>query len=294
MSDVEENFEDQLPLEGVGQTLRRAREKNRMSLEQLAAETRIPQRHLELIEAGDFAGLPARTYAIGFSRSYAKAVGLDDRLIADQVRAELAETGSSDRGRTVGFEPGDPARIPTRGLAWLSALAAILLLVGGFAYFRDYFMPGAGPGPLQEAPAVTPAAQAAGTALAEPINPAGPVVFTALEDGVWVRFYDAAGTRLMEKEMSKGESYTVPADVEGPRLWTGRPDALEITIGGEPVPKLAEEDQIMRDVAIGAQALLARQAPAAASGTVSSAPAGGAAPENAAPAGAVTPGAAAN
>lgn len=270
MSDVDENFENQLPLEGAGQMLRRAREKAKMSLEQLAAETRIPQRHLELIEAGDFTGLPARTYAIGFSRSYAKVVGLDDRVIADQVRAELAQAGSDDRGRTPGFEPGDPARIPTRGLAWLSALAAVLLLVGGFAYFRDYFMPGAGPGPLTEpapqqvvAPPAAPGAQDA-------INPEGPVVFTALEDGVWVRFYDAAGTRLMEKEMAKGETYTVPGDVEGPRLWTGRPDALAISIGGKPVNKLAEDDQIMRDVAISAQALLARDAagavPVAASG----------------------------
>lgn len=258
MSDVDENFENQLPLEGAGQVLRRAREKAKMSLAQMAAETRIPQRHLELIEAGDFAGLPARTYAIGFSRSYAKVVGLDDRVIADQVRAELAETGSEDRNRTSGFEPGDPARIPTRGLAWLSALAAILLLVGGFAYFRDYFMPGAGPGPLTE-PAPQQVAAPPDTAGAQDaINPEGPVVFTALEDGVWVRFYDAAGTRLMEKEMSKGENYTIPADVEGPRLWTGRPDALAISIGGKPVPKLAEDDQIMRDVPISAQALLER------------------------------------
>ena len=69
-----------------GERLRRAREAAGMSLQQVAAETRIPQRHLKLIEAGDFAALPARTSAIGFSKNFAKAVGLDDRGAIEQGR----------------------------------------------------------------------------------------------------------------------------------------------------------------------------------------------------------------
>ena len=78
----------ELPLMGVGERLRRAREAAGKSLAEIAAETRIPQRHLTLIEDGAFDALPARTYAVGFSRSYASAVGLDPRAIADEVRAE--------------------------------------------------------------------------------------------------------------------------------------------------------------------------------------------------------------
>lgn len=65
----------------------------------------------------------------------------------------------------------------------------------------------------------------------------------------------------MEKQMSLNESFTVPADVVGPLIWTARPDALSITVGGKPVPKLAEELQTMRDVPVSAEALLARSAP---------------------------------
>jgi hypothetical protein len=270
MADVENRAEydsadGTLPLDTAGFLLRRAREKAKLTIEQVSAETRIGHRHLALIEQGDFDGLPGRTYAIGFSRSYAKAVGLDDKKIAAMVRAELAEGGQGDQGSSGGFEPGDPARIPTRGLAWLSALAAILLIAGGFAYFRDYFMPGSGPGPLvAEAPAAMRAApQAAGAADADATNPqAGDeVVFTSLENGIWVKFYDGEGNRLMEKQMSLNESFTVPADVVGPLIWTARPDALSITVGGKPVPKLAEELQTMRDVPVSAEALLARSAP---------------------------------
>ena len=86
-------------------------------------------------------------------------------------------------------------------------------------------------------------------------------MFTALADGVWVKFYDASGKQLMQKEMAKGERYTVPADAQGPQVWTGRPYALGITVGGKPVPKLSEADEIVRDVPVTPEALLARGKP---------------------------------
>ena len=84
------------------------------------------------------------------------------------------------------------------------------------------------------------------------------VVFTALEDGSWIGFYDASGKMLMGRQMMKGESYTVPADAEGPVVETGRPYAFDITIGGKPVPKLSEEAIVVSDVPVSAAALLAR------------------------------------
>jgi len=261
-----------LPLDTAGIVLRRAREEAGLTIEQVSAETRISQRHLRQIEEGNFGGMPGRTYAIGFSRSYAKAVGLDDKNIAAMVRAELAEIGHNDSGNTAGFEPGDPARIPTRGLAWLSALAAILLIVGGFAYFRDYFIPGSGPGALvAEAPVAAPETQPVDGSGTPTAKTGGAVVFTSLEDGIWVKFYDAEGNRLMERQMALNESFTIPADADGPLIWTARPDALAITVGGKPVPKLAEELQTLRDVPVSAEALLARSGPSQQSPTPSTA-----------------------
>ena len=80
-------------------------------------------------------------------------------------------------------------------------------------------------------------------------------------DETWVKFYDASGERLYEAQMNTGDTYTVPSDAEGPQIWTGRPYALAITIGGRPVPKLSEEDEVVRDVPVTAEALLARPAP---------------------------------
>jgi cytoskeleton protein RodZ len=264
MEDEADVLNEQLPLDSAGMRLRRAREEAKLTVEQIAAETRIPQRHIQTLESGDYARLPSRAYAIGFSRSYAKTVGLDEREITDQVRLELSRASGEQRGEGPKYEPGDPARVPSRGLAWLTALAAVLLLVGGFSFYRSYFAPGLGPAPLTDSAEETagPATAQAAVATTTTANTAAPaggeVVFTAIEDGVWVKFYDASGAQLMQKQMASGESYTVPGDAEGPLVWTGRPDALRITVGGRDVPKLAEQQRIMRDVPVTASALLAR------------------------------------
>lgn len=248
----------------TGDRLRAAREKMGLTIEQVAAETRISERHLSHIEAGDFAGLPARAYAVGFSRSYARLVGLDEHEIARDVRAELGtlEGGGMARPRT--FEPGDPARVPSARLAWIAALAGLAIFAAGSVFLWRSFVAPAGELPWltrdEPPPAASASANAASPAApAAPASvPAGPVVFTALEEGVWVKFYDRGGNQLLQKHLAKGERYTVPADADGPQLWTGRPDALAIEIGGKPVAKLAETQGIMKDVPVTAAALLAR------------------------------------
>ena len=87
----------------------------------------------------------------------------------------------------------------------------------------------------------------------------------------WVKFYDASGAELYQAQMGEGESFTIPRDAEGPQVWTGRPYAPAITVGGRPVPKLSEEDEIVRDVPVSAEALLTRgQAGSAAPGATPS------------------------
>lgn len=249
------------PAPGPGERLRLAREDAGLSLAQVAVETRIPQRHLEVIEAGDFGALPARTYAIGFAKTFARAVGLDENEIANAVRTELAKRDAVPATRPATFEPGDPARVPGSNIIWIATAAVLALLVIGYFGYNSMFAPAA------ELPSLLPEEQPTSKASAAPTPaqpaPAAsePVVFTALEPGVWVRFYDASGTQLLQKELAQGETYTVPANAQGPLLWTGRPDALKITVGGREIPRLADRQQIVKDVPVSAAALLARPSP---------------------------------
>jgi cytoskeleton protein RodZ len=242
-----------------GATLRAARAALGLDLAHIAAETRIPVRHLESIEADDFESLPSRAYAIGFSRTFAKAVGLDAAKITDAVRAELADGSMRRTVPSSAMEPGDPARLPSTGLAWAAAAAALVLAIGVFAFYNSYFAAGTEPGPLPTPDPATTATPAAPAPVANAVAE-GPVVLTALEDGVWVRLYEEGGERLTERTLLTGESLEVPVTATDPRINTGRPDALSVTMGGQPIAKLSDRRQTISGMAVSAAALAARTA----------------------------------
>jgi cytoskeletal protein RodZ len=246
-----------LDMDRPGDKLRRGREALGLSLQEVATRTRVPIRQLEVLERNDFAALPGIPYAVGFARAYARAVDMDETAIAQDVRAELGSDSHANRYEA--FEPADPARVPPRALAWTAALIAVLLAVGYGVWRTQIFTPAdepavvadAGtPAPVQGRPAATP----------RPAPTDGPVVLTATDD-VWLRIYDQAGERLLQKQMAKGESFTVPANANNPMILTGRPDALAVTVGGKPVPPLGTAERTIADFPISAAALLARPAP---------------------------------
>lgn len=245
------------PVGGAGAQLRAAREALRLDLAHIAAETRIPVRHLEAIENGNFEALPSRAYAIGLSRTFAKAVGLDAAAITDVVRSELADGSMRRTAPSSGMEPGDPARLPSTGLAWAGVLAALVFAIGAFAFYNSYFGAGTEPGSL------TPAPQASTTPVVQPDSvPVAPVVggevVLIAEEDVWVRIYEEGGERLLERELAKGERFVVPSDASAPLINTARPDLLAITVGGTPVPKLSDRPATLSAVPISAAALQAR------------------------------------
>src|SRR3954467_11518319 len=121
----EELVETEVPT--VGERLKAAREEKGLSLEDIAAQTRIPQRHLESIEVANWDNLPAPTYTTGFAKSYASAVGLDRTEIGEQLRAEMGGQRSPTAPAEV-FEPADPARTMPKSLVF-GTIAAVIVLV---------------------------------------------------------------------------------------------------------------------------------------------------------------------
>jgi len=65
-------------MEALGEFFHHAREQQGLSLEQVASQTRIQQRHLQALEEEDYASLPAKVFTKGFVRSYARTLGLDE------------------------------------------------------------------------------------------------------------------------------------------------------------------------------------------------------------------------
>jgi cytoskeletal protein RodZ len=265
----------------VGERLRVAREAKGMSLDDVAALTRVPTRHLQHIEDGDWDSLPAITYSVGFARAYANAVGLDGRQIGSDLRNHLGAPQASSAAAP--YEPADPARVPPRSLALIAAVIAILL-VGAYVIWRGSAV---GDGdPQTEAAAVDtpivgqPKAAQRAAAGARPGLPAatGPVVLTATDE-VWLRVSDANGPVLMERTMKAGESYQLPPTVQRPLLRAGRPDALRVMVGQTAIPQLGPSGRPIGNVSLLASDLVARLQAAPGAGTPPAAPQPGFSPQ---------------
>jgi len=115
----------------VGEQLRAARERQGITLEDVAARTRIPTRHLQSLEESAWDRLPAPTYSIGFAKSYATVVGLERNDIGDALRAEMGTTTLAARPEAQVFEPADPAKVMPRWLVLVALLALAASLLAG-------------------------------------------------------------------------------------------------------------------------------------------------------------------
>ena len=268
----QESHEAELPLMSPGRKLQEARESAGLSISDISARTKIAGRHLTAIEEDRFSDLASRAYAIGFARSYARALDMDESAMTDAVRDHLAQEGDAPPPPPAErFEPGDPARVPPSALAWVAGIGAVGLLAVLFLFWRSFVDPaGSLPDLIKEEQA--PAGKQTGQPETRPGRTApaanGPVVLTAMADGIWIRVTDASGKQLVQKELALGETFTVPADADSPKLSTARPDALRLTIGGNEVPRLSETASILRDIPLDAESLALRDGAAEDAGQV--------------------------
>lgn len=264
----DDNENGTLPLLTPGGRLREARIVAGLELAEIAARTRVSKRHLEAIEGDRYSELASRTYAVGFSKSYARALGLDENAIAQGVRDELArhEDLFPRPQRAENFEPGDPARVPSSSLAWMAAGGAILLFALIFVFWRSFLDPaGSMPELVDDKPRATSAESGTAprrTATVAPVPAAAAIRLTALEQDVWVKISNAAGEQLFQKELALNESYTLPSGTSGAVLSTARPDALRVSIGARTLERLRATPEILRDISLAPASLLAPPVPA--------------------------------
>lgn len=265
---VEEEYVDGAPeteefrFHTVGEQLKAERERQDLKLNEIATRTRVPMRHLEAIEKSEYTSLPGITYSLGFTRSYARALGLDATKLSNELRTELSASGQDGYyAPTQNYEPADSSRVPSKMLAWTAAAIGIIVLAG-YLFWRSQMLDGG-----LETTASTPTMIAnsatkrpdTATALPSATTMDGQVILIAT-DLVWVKIYDADEKRLYENEMKAGDQYRIPLDAKNPMIVTGRPQALRVTIDGKPVAALGAADQTIVDVGVSAASLTARPA----------------------------------
>lgn len=255
MAETDQDYSADLP---IGERLRIAREGKGLTLDEVAGQTRIPVRHLQHIENGDWEALPAITYSVGFVRSYGNLVGLDGSALGQELRQQLGGGGRRPGPAPEYYEPADPARVPPKWLI-ITALVIAVLLLGGYLIFRSGIDDGAEVAAEEQnaAAAVEAAPQQQQPAQPAPQSAAGQPVTLTAQAPVWMRVSDG-GRTVVERTLAAGETYQVPATAQQPVLRVGAPEALRVTVGQTQIPQLGPSGQPIGNVSLRAEDLVGR------------------------------------
>ncbi len=320
----------------IGRDLRSARLERGEDLYDIADILRIRPVYLEALEAGDTAVMPGRPYVLGFLKSYADYLGLDGQALAQDFKG--AQPGAVPPAALVYRTPAEEKARPTKALAALSIVCAVLVYGGWHAYSSGQLdfdatlsalplqigevaadlVAGDGPseaaGPAKvavptDAPAVVVtaaeppldqlrlAAPEPGAALAaarptsrdvtsaqaaeaqpaasagamlaalETESPAAMRVFGGATDNgriqlvaresSWVQVRSSARDYVRTRTLQSGDRLVLPnrSDLS---LWTGNAGGVELMIDGRSVGVLGRRGDVVRELALDADQLLAR------------------------------------
>jgi transcriptional regulator with XRE-family HTH domain len=122
---------------GIGETLREARIRQRVNIEELEESTKIRAKYLRALENEEFGLLPGPTYVKSFLRTYAEKLGLDPHVLVEEFRAQYEEPEPVEI-QPIASSPRDARRRPPAprfgpGAAVVAAavaLVAFLLVLG--------------------------------------------------------------------------------------------------------------------------------------------------------------------
>jgi cytoskeleton protein RodZ len=117
--------------------LRAARLRQGLTVQDVSVALRIRRAYIEAIEEGRLSALPAPAYAIGFVKTYAAALGLDQEEIARRWRDET--------GNAVARKPelSFPAPVPERGIP-AGALIVVSVILAAGLYGGWFYLSGTG------------------------------------------------------------------------------------------------------------------------------------------------------
>ncbi len=224
----------------IGTTLREARVRRKLTLQQVEEDTKIRVKYLQAMENEDFDIMPGKAYVKGFLQTYASYLGLDPTIILDEYRSRAMPRDEHQpfAGASVIGKPYGHRRRNT-----LAFIAVVCLLVLAVIVVLGYT------GQPAEEPVVKPSALGVGSPSASPSPSAKPSVTPTIASDVvkisatrgdcWfeARKGGSTGEVLFSNTLAKGTSKTLKATLLWLRL--GAPEAVVIKAGSKQLPAVA-------------------------------------------------------
>jgi cytoskeletal protein RodZ len=249
----------------LGERLRRERQQRGLTLSDAATQTRIAERYLAAIEAGDFSRLPGTFFTKSFVRQYAEFLGVgreeieaELERIAGQVAPPLIpgqepRKEGSDLPPIASYARAGGDRRFVRALATLVGVVVVCATIYAVWLHRgqsgslepvaranpDASAEAAQPVPAALEPAPAPAAEGVGTAA----EVRGPLWFQLVaEEATWVDI-TSGGQRLYQGILEPNQTKTL-SGLERARLVVGNAGGLRIVSNGRPMGPIGARGQV--------------------------------------------------
>lgn len=226
----------------IGNTLREARVRRNLTLQQVEEDTKIRVKYVQAMENEDFDVMPGATYVKGFLRTYSEYLSLDPDVMVDEYRSRGVKTREIQEP----FGGVSMLGVPRshRGRNTIVFVAVVCLLVLGVIWIL-------GRGGETEQPTkpgalgiTSPSPSASESA--KPQKTTTPVVkgelrVTASDGDSWleVRRDGSTGTVLFSGTVKRGKTRVFVGDVLWLRL--GNPSAVRLRVEGR---KIAPNDSV--------------------------------------------------
>jgi transcriptional regulator with XRE-family HTH domain len=209
----------------AGRKLTEARQQLGLSISEIADRIRVRREFLEALEEMNIKMLPGKAYALAFLRSYARALGLDEKAIVEQFQEE------SSLAREDATKPiRNPKSRPHPERPWMVA-AAVLVLAGGFVGWRALQHEEARPARVEQPLTVAPQPAQAASAFSTADAPARVIEIRALTPS-WLEARGPDGTVFLSRILNPGDVYR-PDPSPGWTLHARDGGAFEVFINGQ-------------------------------------------------------------
>lgn len=232
----------------IGNTLREARVRRKLTLQQVEEGTKIRVKYLQAMENEDFDIMPGTTYVKGFLRTYATYLGLDPEVIIDEYCSR--EVGHVEQQESFGGTSviGSPRGHRRRNTVLFVAVVSLLVLGVIYVLSRNDGAnqppPSTQPGPLgiTTSPSASAKPSPTPSATAPAVVP-GELRISAVDDAwVEVRKGSATGDALFSGTMKEGKTRVFVADVLWLRL--GSPPNVRLRVEGRRIKPIEEPGPI--------------------------------------------------
>ena len=245
----------------LGDMLKAKRQKKKMEIEDVAKKLRIKPIYLEALEQGHYYAFPARSYGVGFLRSYAKLLDLDPDKMTDLFNKET----DGDKEQPLDMLVMEKHfSLPSFKFVFVISGIILVAYLVWYGVAVSYFSKPTEQQKLSEEPVViepVPEVIEDAPVVIEEIKTQEPkkeeektvenvseAVFSApaafvATNTVWVGLKNTTtGTVLVSKKFVKNESFIPETPLTELAVSTGRPKLLDLYVNGNKVKTFGREN----------------------------------------------------